>query len=215
MNILVFDTSNDTLVVGLRMADGRNATKDESGSRHSEILFPAIQECFSACKASASDIDLIVCTIGPGSFTGLRIGLAAAKGMSLALGKPWVGIPTLDAFAWKYRHETETVVPILDARKHRLFAGIYERGTLKGEYLDISETELFARLGDLGTIRFTGPGTKILSPALPGVLALKIDETSPEEIAVALAALGREKLEKKGPASEDEGPIYLREPEIG
>lgn len=215
MNILVFDTSNDTLVVGLRMADGRNAAKAESGSRHSEILFPAIQECFSACNASTPDIDLIVCTIGPGSFTGLRIGLAAAKGMSLALGKPWVGIPTLDAFAWKYRHDSRHVVPLLDARKNRLYAGIYEKGMLRGEYMDIAEAELLARLQGQGEILFTGPGAKILSPALSGSPFFSFEESAPGELAASLATLGSEMLEKKGPASEDEGPLYLREPEIG
>ncbi len=215
MNTLVFDTSNDTLTVGLRMTDGRAATRAESGSRHSEILFPAIEQCFSECDAATTDIDLIVCTLGPGSFTGLRIGLAAAKGMSLALGKPWVGIPTLDALAWKHRNLPETIVPILDARKHRLFTAIFEDGTLQGEYLDISEEELLKRLESLGKVRFTGPGIRILSPRLPGGLKFEIEETNPEELAASLAELGRQKLEKKGPAPEDEGPIYLREPEIG
>ena len=215
MNILVFDTSNDTLTVGLRMTDGRSATKAEAGSRHSEIIFPAIKACFSECRAAASDLDLVVCAKGPGSFTGLRIGLAAAKGMSLALGKPWVGVPTLDAFAWKYRHLPGTIVPLLDARKHRLFAGIYSGGTLRGEYLDVSEEDLLARLLPLGKILFTGPGTKILSPRLPEGFQFEIEETNPGELATSLAELGRQRLEKKGPAPEDEGPIYLREPEIG
>jgi len=215
VNILVFDTSNDLLTVGLRMADGRSATRAESGSRHSEIIFPAIESCFSECKAVPSDIGLIVCTLGPGSFTGLRIGLAAAKGMSLALGKPWVGIPTLDAFAWKYRQMPEFIVPLLDARKHRLFAAVYEGGMLRGEYLDISEEELLGRLGTLEKIRFTGPGIKILSPRLPGELQFELEETNPEDLATSLAELGMQKLEKNGPAPEDEGPIYLREPEIG
>jgi tRNA threonylcarbamoyladenosine biosynthesis protein TsaB len=215
MNILVFDTSNETLVAGLALDDGRKASRAFPGTRHSEILFPAIEECFASCGASASDIDLIACTLGPGSFTGLRIGLAAAKGLSLALGKPWVGIPTLDAFAWAYRHESRIVVPVLDARKKRLYAGIYKEGILRGEYLDIAESELLARLQGLGKILFTGPGTRILGPSILDEPLFSIEESVSEDLVAALAALGRETFEKKGPASEDEGPLYLREPEIG
>lgn len=215
MNTLVFDTSNDTLTVGLLLDDGRKAARSASGSRHSEILFPAIQECFAECGVSASELGLIVCTLGPGSFTGLRIGLASAKGMSLALDRPWIGIPTLDVFSWIYKDASIRVVPLLDARKNRLFAAIYEGGDLRGGYMDISEADLYVKLKGFGKVLFTGPGVKILSPAFSADLDFSFAEPSPEELVGSLAALGAAKLKEKGPASEDEGPLYLREPEIG
>ncbi|HCO48967.1 MAG TPA: tRNA (adenosine(37)-N6)-threonylcarbamoyltransferase complex dimerization subunit type 1 TsaB, partial [Spirochaetaceae bacterium] len=86
MNTLVFDTSTDLLAVAVKNEAGRILARAESGFRHSETLLPAIERCLGEASLTLREIGLIACTCGPGSFTGLRIGMATAKGMSLALG---------------------------------------------------------------------------------------------------------------------------------
>lgn len=94
---------------------------------HSETLLPMIDQALKVCECSLSDIDVIGVTVGPGSFTGLRIGMAAVKGLSLASGKPVVAVSTLDMLAANIvPDEDGLLVPVLDARKNEVYSAVYE-----------------------------------------------------------------------------------------
>ena len=95
---------------------------------HSETLMPIISEVFTECRMEAKDVDYIAVSGGPGSFTGLRIGSATAKGLGFALGKRLVHVPTLDAMAYNLLGEDAIVVPMMDARRGQTYAGIYRCG---------------------------------------------------------------------------------------
>lgn len=93
---------------------------------HAERLMPAIQWLLTASRISIRDIDAFAVSIGPGSFTGLRIGLSTAKGLSYSTGKPLVPVPTLDAFARTLPFCTYLICPMLDARKNEVYTALYK-----------------------------------------------------------------------------------------
>lgn len=215
MNILVFDTSTDMLAVGLAKNDGSMKLRAESGFRHSETLLPTIGRCLSESGLELKDIELIACTSGPGSFTGLRIGMSTAKGLSLALGIPWVGVPTLDCIAFGADVPGRVTVPVLDARKNRVYAALYRDGRRLSEYLDISIAQLLALVDGEEEARFVGPDADLFAEyALerPGFI---VEADDPERKLRGLSALAELRYGEMGGASDDEGPLYLREPEIG
>lgn len=219
MNMLVFDTSTDLLAVAVKNEEGRIFSHTESGFRHSETLLPAIERCLGEASLALREIGLIACTCGPGSFTGLRIGMATAKGMSLALGIPWVGIPTLDCIAQGHDFEQKkpgrTTVPVIDARKNRIYSALYKDGLRVSDYLDISLAELLARVDGDDEVIFIGPDADLLADYALERPGFSVGEDDPAARLKGLAALAEIRYREKGPAAEDEGPLYMREPEIG
>jgi tRNA threonylcarbamoyladenosine biosynthesis protein TsaB len=93
---------------------------------HAERLMPSIEWLLHASNVLIEEIDAFAVSIGPGSFTGLRIGLSTAKGFSYATGKPVVPVPTLDAFARTLPFCSHMICPMLDARKNEVYAGLYK-----------------------------------------------------------------------------------------
>ncbi|MBP5773293.1 MAG: tRNA (adenosine(37)-N6)-threonylcarbamoyltransferase complex dimerization subunit type 1 TsaB [Eubacterium sp.] len=93
---------------------------------HSETLLPLIDKLKSEANLDLSSIDAIAITGGPGSYTGLRIGGATAKGLGLALDKPIINVPTMEALAYNVVGADTLVCPMMDARKERVFTGLYK-----------------------------------------------------------------------------------------
>ena len=93
---------------------------------HSETLLPMIHEILEMTGTAAEELSLIAVSAGPGSFTGLRIGAAAAKGLAFALGIPIVPVPTLDAIAFNMAGSRDLLCPLLDARRGEAYTGLYE-----------------------------------------------------------------------------------------
>lgn len=92
---------------------------------HSERLMPSIEWLLNSSGLSIREIDAFAVSIGPGSFTGLRIGLSTAKGFAYATGKPLVPVPTLDAFARTLPFCKYMICPMLDARRNEIYTGLY------------------------------------------------------------------------------------------
>src|SRR4051812_4053711 len=132
MRILAVDTSsergsicivkNDVILGEIRLA---------SSVQHAERLFRGIEFLLESVPISLQEIDLFVSARGPGSFTGLRVGLAAMKGFAAADGHPGAGISTLDALAWRageeFRIENEWISPVIDARRGEVYGALYRR----------------------------------------------------------------------------------------
>lgn len=93
---------------------------------HAERLMPSIEWLMNASGVSIHEIDAFAVSIGPGSFTGLRIGLSTVKGFSYATGKPVVPVPTLDAFARTLPFCSYVICPMFDARKNEVYAALYK-----------------------------------------------------------------------------------------
>ncbi len=93
---------------------------------HSQTLLPMLEEVRRMVELAMDQVDAIAVAAGPGSFTGLRIGSATAKGLALALEKPIIPVPTLDGLAWQMYGTDALVCPIMDARRSQVYTGLYE-----------------------------------------------------------------------------------------
>lgn len=92
---------------------------------HSQTLLPMLDEVKQMTELNLEEIDAIAVAAGPGSFTGLRIGSATAKGLGLALNKPLVSVPTLEGLAYQYYGSEDWICPIMDARRNQVYTGVY------------------------------------------------------------------------------------------
>ncbi|MDR0382514.1 MAG: tRNA (adenosine(37)-N6)-threonylcarbamoyltransferase complex dimerization subunit type 1 TsaB [Spirochaetaceae bacterium] len=146
MNILAIDTSAESLSVGISTEAGNFCVEADTGASCSERLFDAIDAAIALARTDREAIDVFACVRGPGSFTGLRIGFAAVKGLALALGKRMVSAPALDCIAHRFACTPCLCVPVLDAKRRRFFAALYRNGRRLTGYLDCDAEELAARV---------------------------------------------------------------------
>jgi tRNA threonylcarbamoyladenosine biosynthesis protein TsaB len=134
VRVLGIETATRVASVGIADADGILAERvlPMQGS-HARTLVQLIDETLAAAACALSDIELLAVSIGPGSFTGLRVGLSVAKGLGLAAGLPLVGVPTLDAYAEAAGSAAGMICPVLDARKGEVYGAAFQRadGTLQ------------------------------------------------------------------------------------
>ena len=114
---------------------------------HSQTLLPMLDEIVKMTELDLHTVDAIAVAGGPGSFTGLRIGSATAKGLGLALEKPLIHIPTLEGLACNLCGIADVVCPIMDARRGQVYAGIYE---FDGQKLHILEDQMAVPIEELG-----------------------------------------------------------------
>jgi tRNA threonylcarbamoyladenosine biosynthesis protein TsaB len=126
MHIFALDASQKTVAVSILTDDEIRADLlMTSGRHHSETLLPAIESVFRATGLRPDEMDCFAVTLGPGSFTGLRIGAATIKGLALATGKPVVGVSTLDALAQNAAYIGRRICPMLDAQKNQVYTALY------------------------------------------------------------------------------------------
>lgn len=138
---------------------------------HSQTLVPMLDEIRNMTELDLASIDAIAVAAGPGSFTGLRIGSATAKGLGLALNKPLVPVPTLDGLAMNAWGTGALVCPIMDARRDQVYTGLYrfEDGHLKvvRKGSPMAVTELTAILNEMGdAVLFLGDGVPVYREVL-------------------------------------------------
>ena len=126
MKILAIDSSGMPATVAV-CEDGLLQAEYTVNFRrtHSQTLVPMLDEVRKILELDMDSVDAVAAAGGPGSFTGLRIGSATAKGIGLALGKPLIHVPTLEGMAYNYHGSSDLIVPMIDARNRQVFAGIY------------------------------------------------------------------------------------------
>lgn len=126
MKVLAIDSSGLTATVALVDESQTIAEYTVNYQKtHSQTLLPMIDEIVKMTETDLQTIDAIAVAGGPGSFTGLRIGSATAKGLGLALGKPLVSVPTVDALAYNVYGCRDIICPVMDARRNQVYTGIY------------------------------------------------------------------------------------------
>ncbi len=166
MNILALDTSAKSVSVCLCRDEFLVAQSyQNSGLTHSQTLMPLCHDLLDRCGVPLREVDLIACAAGPGSFTGLRIGLAAAKGLGWATEKPCCGVSTLEAMAWQMAHRRGEILCAMDARRGQVYNA---RFFSDGEHLErlcpdraISLEELFSELGEKTEQVLVGDGAEL------------------------------------------------------
>ena len=129
MWILAIDTSTKSASVALlKNTEIAAEAFIHAGVNHSATLLPTVDMLCKMSDVELEEMDLFVCTIGPGSFTGIRIGVCTIKGFALAAGKPAVGVSTLDALALNVYGSSLMICPMLDARKNQVYTALYRTG---------------------------------------------------------------------------------------
>jgi len=167
MNLLAIDTSTRYLSLAV-MKDGKVVKRfhRRADMRHSSILIPTIEKVLKDAHLSPKGLDGFCISIGPGSFTGLRIGVATVKALAYALGKPVAAVPTFDVIAENAKAFEGIICPVLDARKNKVYACIYESDGKKikrvSGYLLLSSDELKKKLKGYKTVTFLGDGVKFI-----------------------------------------------------
>jgi len=149
MKILGIDTTTKTLCLGL-YADGKLYEYNlEADRRLAELLVPTVERVITAVGLKIADIDYFACGLGPGSFTGMRIGVATIKGLSIVKNKPVIGISSLDILAKNVESTQRPIVTALDARRGLVYCSSYkyEKGLLKrkSDYQLLSLDEFFKK----------------------------------------------------------------------
>ena len=108
-------------------------SEDVLGHTHSETLLPMIAECLERHGLEPKDVDLFACAAGPGSYTGVRIGVATVKGLASGSGKPCIGVSSLEALAHNCTDLEGVLCPVMDARRDQMYTALFEcrRGEVK------------------------------------------------------------------------------------
>ncbi|MCR5748504.1 MAG: tRNA (adenosine(37)-N6)-threonylcarbamoyltransferase complex dimerization subunit type 1 TsaB [Lachnospiraceae bacterium] len=186
---------------------------------HSETLMPMVDKVINASGISLKDMDLIAVAEGPGSFTGLRIGAATAKGLAESVGCPLIGVPTVDALAQNISLFSGLIVPLMDARRNETYTGLY---TFEKDELKVLRPQCAVPLVEiLEDINSRGIDTVFLGDGVE-VFKDKIEEIcsvphiySPVSVRLQRAssvAVLAEKRYKAGETGDPAGftPVYLR-----
>ena len=179
---------------------------------HAEKLHPFIQQVVQEAKMSFNDIDAVAVSKGPGSYTGLRIGVSAAKGLCFAFDKPLISIETLHSLAHKTTIKEGVIVPMLDARRMEVYAAVYDSNynqlrEIKAEVIDENS---FQEYLSEGKVYFLGDGAEKSKEVITHENAVFIDGKYPS--AKEMAQLSYDKYKKND--IEDVAyfePFYLKD----
>ncbi|HSV57060.1 MAG TPA: tRNA (adenosine(37)-N6)-threonylcarbamoyltransferase complex dimerization subunit type 1 TsaB [Magnetospirillaceae bacterium] len=230
MNILGIDCSTDSLLVAVRRGrdrpdppkhpfrepgghDARNGTvilDIGTGLRHIQRVLPAVDICLREAGLTLEDLDLLACTAGPGSFTGLRIALATVKGLSAALVVPFVLVPTTDCLAADWEGTAPVVIPLLNAQRGRFYAAVYERGTRISDYLDLPLTALLRMADPFPEVLFVSPGADLVQESVAARQGMRSARKLGGAGGRGLLALAEARYLSAGPDHPGSGPLYVR-----
>ena len=188
---------------------------------HSQTLLPMLDEIVKILQLDLASIDAIAVAAGPGSFTGLRIGSATAKGLGLALGKPLVPVPTVDALAFNLYGVKGLICPIMDARRNQVYTGIYRYEGSRLQTVEkqqaIGLEELCRKLNSLGEdVIFLGDGVPVGRKMIQELLTVPYSFAPghlARQRAGAVAALAEQYLSDgriQMVNAADHSPVYLR-----
>ena len=215
MLILAIDTALDACAAAVLDTDAAKIIAQESQPMkrgHAEALMPLIARVMKASTIAFTSLDRVAVTRGPGSFTGLRVGLSAARGIALAAGKPVVGLTTLTAYAAPFVSENSPhpIISAIDARHDHVYFQVVsgDGGSLiKPKVAPIAEALEAARFG---TPHLVGNAAKILADRWPSdePPPFKVDAQAAPDISW-VAWLGAAVSPEMAPAS----PYYLRAPD--
>ncbi len=220
MIILGIETATERLSAALLLEDSTVFERHEdSQSSHCELLAKFITELADEAGIGLPEIDGVAVSIGPGSFTGLRIGIATAMGMAFGLGVETCGIQTLAALAWNVDRPGTLVCPLIDAKRSEAYAALYRTsGGFPETVIEpaaIPLIELAPLLAGMQEpITITGPGAEKFRPILENADVPTLTFIAPESAkpsASAIVNLGLMVFKAGGGASPVElKPVYLR-----
>jgi tRNA threonylcarbamoyladenosine biosynthesis protein TsaB len=215
--ILALDTATDQ--GSLALVEGETLLAEdflESAGTYLSRLLPGVAALFAAAGREPADLGAVGVSLGPGNFTGLRIGIATAKALAWSLGCPLVPVPTMEVLAAQCPFQPQPIGVILDAKRNEVFWGVYrcpaERPEVVAGPVRLPLAELACRLTP--PLVLTGPGVEILAAFIQGPCSEGITLAPPERRyprAATLASLALSRLEAGLTASPQQlAPTYLR-----
>lgn len=218
MILLAFDTAQGALSAAVMDGEGVLASSFEPRTRgHAEALMPLLETMLAEAALSFADLDALAVTVGPGTFTGLRVGLAAARGLALARALPLVGVTTLEAVAEPAGAEAdETCIALFDARRDEVYMQAFAPSLAPlTPPLLVSLDEAMAHLPP-GKLVLVGTGAELLSARLEAAgRTFRLSPAKPQPEAQAIARIALARIAKQGldafrVAPE---PLYIRAPD--
>ena len=220
MKILALDSSG--LVASVAVAEDDMLLAEYTVNykkTHSQTLLPMLDTIARMIELDLNSVDAIAVAAGPGSFTGLRIGSATAKGLGLALDKPLVAVPTVEGLAYNLYDVSQLICPVMDARRNQVYTGIYrfeahEMITVM-EQAALSVEELCGKLNEMNReVIFLGDGVAVYRELLSEKMQVPYS-FAPAHVnkqrAGAIAALGMRYIKRgKTQSAAEHQPDYLR-----
>jgi tRNA threonylcarbamoyladenosine biosynthesis protein TsaB len=204
LRLLAVDTALGACSVGV-LVDGVLAAfaSEPMGRGHQERLAPMAADVMAAAGLAFLDLERIAVCVGPGSFTGVRVGAAFAKGLASALAIPCVGVGALEALA----AETGATVAAIDARRDQFYLQAFRDGApaTPPVVVHVAELQAWMQTHAPGAVRIVGPGADALAAHVAGAAAETLAAPHPGRVA-ALGAVA-------DPAAAPSTPLYLRPPE--
>jgi tRNA threonylcarbamoyladenosine biosynthesis protein TsaB len=227
LTVLAWDTATDRCAAALvRWRNGETVVLAEhigDPGLHSQLLPPLAVRMLKKNGLSPHQVDLLVAGRGPGSFTGLRTGLALAKGLALGRGRPVMGLGTLDVLAAQIldaEPDPEALAaPVIDARHREVFTALYGRNGLALPPCALRPDELPAVLTEAAAGRpvvVNGPALPLVRAALEGSAIKPGTEEARRVSAVTMAGLGAEifQMGPESPRLNPPLPLYIRQPDL-
>lgn len=217
--ILLIETATNICSVGLAK-NGQLIThkKAEKEMSHASQLTITIQTLMADSQVKMSDLEAVAVSIGPGSYTGLRIGLSTAKGICYALNIPLISVDTLQSLAWKTQQlhpEATYFIPMIDARRMEVYTAVYDsdNNEMAERHAKIIDENSFQELFEEGkTIVFAGNGAMKCAEILANSNAFFINLDCSSENLFALASASFQKKDFSEMAYIE--PFYLKSPNI-
>jgi tRNA threonylcarbamoyl adenosine modification protein YeaZ len=215
MRVLAIDTALDACsaaVLDTARAEIVAAESRVMARGHAEALIPMIARVMAAAAIEFGELDRIAVTVGPGSFTGLRVGIAAARGIALAAGKPAIGLTTLSAYAAPHiaADDTRSVAAVIDARHEHVYLQVFGPGgrtVVAPRVAPLREAVLAALTG---SARVVGSAADLITASWPRTepAPALVDQRGAPDIDW-IARLGAAAGDPHGPPK----PLYLRPPD--
>ena len=217
MNILALDCAVTRISLAVKTESKFLSATYDIGMRQSEILVPSIDEILKKAEITPAELNASCLTIGPGSFTGLRLGISALKAIELAYNVPVYGISSLETYAYPYKNFNIPLLSCIDANKDKFYARLTENNLTEESIIlkddDYELETIIKALEKLDKVLICGPDALKLSEKLKNVLKDK-DYFVPQvssQTAEALIKISEELIEKKAePLKDFDGPVYLR-----
>lgn len=185
--------------------------QDSSGYSHEKLLHPFIEEVLQQGGIALNEIDAVAIGTGPGSFTGLRIGVAAAKGLCFALDVPLIAVPTMELLARQVTTPVDRIIPIVDARRMEVYTAIYDKDykELTPTYAKILDEDAYDDIENLSLV-FVGSGARKLKELRAYKNAVFLTDSQPSALEMTMSALERFKAKIWEDTAYFE-PFYLKD----
>ena len=216
MNALAIDCAVSKITIAAKKDNNKVKVTIDLGIKQSEKLLPAIDYVMKEIELEPKDLDYTTVTLGPGTFTGLRLGLSSLKALNLPYNIPIYGIPSLEAYAHPYSSAIETVLPLIEAKEDEYFYNFYIRGQRLSQDGDKTTEEILKEVDPETSVLACGPAAKdFVESVIQNTPLYSVHCFAPENDATdSLFEIAEQMIaDKKEPLQDYDGPLYVRKSE--